>query len=217
DVLPVFIEAQNAAIIFRRINSDVFTFEAFEVSLPSEIIVQTLGKVSMHFPSNPRLPFPKDTLIFSTLAKVLAHLSTSIMKEAMPVSNKGGETHHEVRNTASPMFITEALAGIIRATPPKDDVVVNTTYVTKRLDDHVLWQSALKPWRRSSMWLVIRVALQTTLGQWQVVEPHGYKTFQAFLMASILSEAASRDPELFTCDLLVSMNKRLVNRLRKLG
>ncbi|KIM24742.1 hypothetical protein M408DRAFT_331697 [Serendipita vermifera MAFF 305830] len=217
DVLPVFIEAQNAAIIFRRVHPDVFTFEAFEVSLPSEVVLNTIGKVSMHFPSNPRLPFPKDTLIFSTLAKVLAHLSINIMQEAMPVSKKGGETHHEVRNTASPMFITEALAGILRATPSKDVVEINTTYVTKRLDDHVLWKSTFKPWRRSSMWLVIKVALQTTLNQWQVIGPHGYKAFQAFIMASILNQAASSDPELFTCDLLVFMNKRLVNRLRKLG
>ena len=217
DVLPVFIEAQNAGIIFRKIAEDTLTFEAFEVSLPSDVVIGACGKISMRFPANPRLPFPAEKIVLSTLANVLAHLNTSFMEEAIPLSKKGGEAHHEVRNTASPRFITEALAGIIRATPPKRQVTIDTTYVHKRLDDQVLWKSALKPWRRSSMWLVIRVTMQTTLKQWGAGKAQDYKAFQAFLMASLLEEAISRDPDRFTCDLLDSMRAKVVKRLCKLG
>ena len=212
----MFVEAQNAAIIFRKITVDALTFEAFEMSLPCDVVMKAQGKISMRFPTNARLPFPADEAVLSTLANVLAHLSTSLMEEAIPVAKKGGEDHHEFRNTASPRFITEALAGIIRATPPRDTIDVDTTYVQKRLDDHVLWQSALKPWRRSSMWLVIRVAMQTTLEQWAMGGGRGYKAFQAVLMASLPDRATSSDPDRFPCELINNMNTKLAKRLYKL-
>jgi len=217
DVIPVLIEEQNAGIIFRKPATDILTFEAFEVSLPSDVVVQTTGKIAMRFPTNPRLPFPADDTILSTLAKVISHLSVTRMEEAAPLSKKGGEYHHEVRNTASPRFITEAIAGIIRATPPSRTILVDTTYVEKRLDDHVLWKSAFMPWRRSPMWLLIRVAMQTTLKQWEAGIAQDYKAFQAFLMASLLYRATSGDPNIFTCDLLKSMMLKVVKRLSKIG
>ncbi|KIM25732.1 hypothetical protein M408DRAFT_203316, partial [Serendipita vermifera MAFF 305830] len=217
DVLPVFIEAQNAAVILRKIAPDILTFEAFQVTLPCEVIMKALGKVSVRYPSNPRLAFPADKEVLSTLANVLAHLSMNFMKEAVPLSQKGGESHRETRDVPSPRFITEALAGIIRATPPHRPPTFKTMYIHKRIDDHVLWKDAFKPWRRSSMWLIIRVAMQTTLKEWDVQHQRGYKSFQAFLMARVLNEAASGDPERFTCDILSIMNAKLAKRLYKLA
>jgi len=175
------------------------------------------GKISVRFPTNPRLPFPASAAVLSTLATVLARLSSNLMDEATPVSKKGGEEHYEARDTTSPRFITEALAGVIRATPPNSHVDIDTTYVQKRLDDHVLWKSAFKPWRRSSMWLVIRVAMQTTLKQWEVEGAQGYKAFQAVLMASILDRVTSNNSDKFPCDLISAMNTKLAKRLCKMG
>ena len=217
DVIPVFVEAQNAAIIFRKIAADILTFETFEVSLPCDVVMKAQGKISVRFPTNPPLPLPASAVVIPTLATVLAHLSTNLMDEAAPVSRKGGANHYEVRDTASPRFITEGLAGIIRATPPSVHVAFDTTYIQKRIDDHVLWKSALKPWRRSSMWLVIRVAMQSTLKQWGVEGAQGYKAFQAVLMASILDKVTSSNSDEFSYELISVMNAKLARRLWKMG
>jgi hypothetical protein len=67
------------------------------------------------------------------------------------------------------------------------------------------------------MWLIIRVAMQTTLEQWGVKEERGYKAFQAILMASLLDRVTFSDPDRFSCELITCMNVKLVKRLSKLS
>lgn len=138
------------------------------------------------------------------------------MDDATPKSKKAGMLHREIRDVASPRFITEGLAGVLRAIGqllPE----VKTVYIHKRIDDHVLWKSAYIPWRRSPIWLVVRVALQTTLEAINPSVAHGYKAFQAFLMSQLLEEAAKRNTEQFTGELLKFMQAKVARRLAKLG
>lgn len=148
------------------------TFEAFELSLPAEVITGTIGKVIQRFPSNPRLPFIADANIISALANVLSYLSDTTMDKVVPTSIKGGSSHHEVRQTVSPGYITEALAGVIRACSPAGYSATSTPYIHKRINDHALWKSALKLWRRTPSLLLIKVALQSTLQEKGIDEAH---------------------------------------------
>jgi hypothetical protein len=88
----------------------------------------------------------------------------------------------------SPKYITELLTGIVRAMSEKPDTMLaQTVYVSKRIDDHVLCErNSGAPWRRSPMWLIIRVALQTTLREWNVEERASYKLscFSPFPLSS---------------------------------
>ncbi|KAG1837186.1 hypothetical protein DFJ58DRAFT_846617 [Suillus subalutaceus] len=59
----------------------------------------------------------------------------------------------------TPRYITELLTGILRGLGSIADV----PRIRKRIGDDVLWNNTKLPWRRSPLWLVIRVALQTTL------------------------------------------------------
>ncbi|PVF94402.1 hypothetical protein CPB86DRAFT_800496 [Serendipita vermifera] len=210
-------ECQNAVVIFRKIQDDCLTFEHFEAMLPTEVVMKKSNKIQMRFPSNPRLPVAFKPDIMASLANTLAYFSSNEIDDALPNAKKGGSEHHEIRNVASLRYISEAVAGVLRATQPTDAPRFQTTCVTKRLDDHVLWKSTLRPWRRSPIWLLIRVAIQTTLSEYGVADEVGYKAFQTFFMANILRNAVSIHPNSFTLDLLYFMNAKLARRLAKMG
>jgi len=53
--------------------------------------------------------------------------------------------------------------------------------ITKRVADEVCWYSARNPWRRSPLWLVLRVAIQTTTDSRDT-----YKAFMVFFQAGLL-------------------------------
>ncbi|KAG8829423.1 hypothetical protein FRC17_006582 [Serendipita sp. 399] len=216
DVLPIHIRSQNAGVIIRMKAPHQMTFEAFEASLPCETILQARAKVRVTFPANPRLSFPADPNFYRPLSNVLSYLTNTEMSDAVPTTRKGGNVLHEIRDTPSPRFITEALAGVIRAFPT-DEASVPTEFVHKRLDDHVLWKSALKPWRRSPLWLIVRVALQTTLNENGIVGTEGYKAFLCHFMTCVLQYAVRADPSHFGLDILHHMKAKIARRLSKLG
>ncbi|PVF94403.1 hypothetical protein CPB86DRAFT_876435 [Serendipita vermifera] len=217
DILPLYIESQNAVVIFRKLRDDCLTFEHFEAMIPTEIVMKKANKIQVRFPSNPRLLVAFKPDVLASLANVLAYFSATEIDDALPKSKKGGSEHHETRNVPSTRYISEAVAGVLRGAQPTDGPSFQTTFITKRLDDHVLWKSTVKPWRRSPIWLLIRVALQTTLSEWGVADEVGYKAFQAYFMAKILKNALNVPPTTFTIDLLYSMNAKLARRLAKLG
>jgi hypothetical protein len=118
------------------------------------------------------------------LAQLLARLDIDTPIESVPVVSKAGSHTPEIRDTVHPKFVTEMLTGILRSMGHPADV----SRIHKRTRDDVLWKDALKPWRRSSLWLLLRVALQTSL----IVghEDHRpYKSFMVFFMARILERA----------------------------
>lgn len=111
-------------------------------------------------------------------------------------------------------YISELLGGIARAlTSDISAMASSTVYVTKRINDHVLWQTGMNPWRRDPRWLVIRVALQTTLSEWKIDDRYGYKTFITFVLSQALEKSIKANLSL---DLLHVMNAKIATRIWKL-
>jgi hypothetical protein len=118
--------------------------------------------------------------------------------------------------TAHPRLVTEMMMGILRGmgddtfTPP-----FSPARICKHSREEVLGNTS-SPWRRSSLWLLVRVSLQLTLER---ATPPGslrniYKEFIAFFMGQILDQAASED---LPHDTLFMMLARISRRLLKLG
>jgi hypothetical protein len=83
--------------------------------------------------------------------------------------------------------------------PDPERTYATTTFITKRINDHALCdKEAEAAWRRSPMWLVIRVALQTTLHDLNMDEHLAYKAFMLYMLSSVLGFAldykAARPP-----------------------
>jgi hypothetical protein len=130
-------------------------------------------------------------------------MNRDVLGAAAGRGSKAGETLQEERESAHPMFVTEMLTGILRAVGQE----VELPRFTKRIGDEVLWDNAKVPWRRSPLWLVVRVALQIVLGVEQ------YKRFMVFFMTRVLDLATRRGIEGHR---LFVMNAKLARRVYKL-
>ena len=116
----------------------------------------------------------------------------------------------------SPRYITELLTGIVRGMSPDPERTYDTTtFIIKRINDHALCdREAEAAWRRSPMWLVIRVALQTTLHDLNMEDHLSYKAFMLYMLSSVLGFALDcKRPD----HLLYVMNAKLARRARKLS
>lgn len=112
--------------------------------LPSEAIVISSAQI-------------KDPTFRAPFVETLVKLDAFTPEDAYRTSRKGGKTQEEVRNAIDPHYITQFLFGILRGTGKARDI----HRVHKHVRDDVIYSNALAPWRRSPLWLVLRVAMQT--------------------------------------------------------
>ncbi|KIJ45852.1 hypothetical protein M422DRAFT_206518 [Sphaerobolus stellatus SS14] len=214
DVLALHIVSQNAGVILRR-RADCLNFEYFQASPTPEAVVSTTGKLVIQFPAHPRQSFPFDAQCLISLACALAELDTADMLDGVPMARKAGQEHVERRDVSDIRYISELLGGIARAvTQNHEDVAASTVYIKKRVNDQALFKNAIIPWRRDPVWLVLRVALQTTLQEYGIDGPLGYKSFITFVLARAL-RLARRDS--LPDELIYTMNAKIAIRIQKLS
>ncbi|KAI6011417.1 hypothetical protein EDC04DRAFT_3145760 [Pisolithus marmoratus] len=210
DVVAYLIRAQNAAVIFRRGSGETIA-ESFEVSPSAEAVMGCRGKLVCSYPG-PAIAIPDVVFNDAVFRLELAHFLCEMDKDSLdaaPTSRKGGSTISEERDTVHPRYITELLTGILRAVGRPAEV----QRISKRIGDDVVWRDSRLPWRRSSLWLMIRVVLQTTLER-SDLGFDGYKAFMLFFMNGLASEALhNRMPD----DILHWVSAKISRRLTKLG
>ncbi|KAI9818941.1 MAG: hypothetical protein M1832_004109 [Thelocarpon impressellum] len=211
-LLAIHVRAQNAAVIVRRA-SDRYMFESFEVSPTAEDVMSTQGRLRRCFPG-PAVNLEQDRIVDpcfrSAWAQLLVRLDLETPMEMCPVTVKTGAKTSEIRDTVNPAMVTQLLMGFLRALGSPG----LPAPVYKNTRDDVLWKKGLKPWRRSPLWLVLRVAMQTHLMLLDEIERgHApYKSFMLFLMARILNYALD---EAFPTDVLFVMAAKITQRTLK--
>lgn len=144
-----------------------------------------------------------DDTFLTHLGGLIEKLKRDVLQAAAGRGTKAGETLPEERESAGPRFVTELLTGILRGLGQEARV----ERFMKRVGDEVLWDDAKVPWRRSPLWLVVRVALRMVLG------PEVYKWFMIYFMAQVLHVTTARN---FEGDKLFVMNAKLARRVYKL-
>ena len=149
-----------------------------------------------------------DTEFMSELASFITQMSYEIMDDATPKTKKAGAVVSEERDTAHPRYITELLTGILRGVGH----VANVGRINKRIADEVRWHNSFLPWRRSPLWLVIRVAIQTSLHV-EGGDHREYKSFMAYFVAKCLQLAVDAG---LPSDVLYVMHAKLGRRMYKL-
>ncbi|KAF8838139.1 hypothetical protein BDN67DRAFT_1024216 [Paxillus ammoniavirescens] len=211
DVNVYLIRAQNAAVVFRKQKNQTL-FETFEVSPKAGAVMGARGKLVCSYPG-PAIEIPdeifEDEVFRSELANFLVRMNHNTIADAVPVTKKAGSNVEETRDTVDPRYVTELLTGILRGVGRPADIV----RISKRIGDDVVWTNSQLPWRRSSLWLVIRVSLQTTLEQ-TPLGLHTYKAFMIFFMHELAEKAIEAD---MSSELLHFMSTKISRRLTKLG
>jgi hypothetical protein len=100
--------------------------------------------------------------------------------------------------------------------PNPEQTFKQTTFITKRVYDPTpgYTQNKYHPWRRSPIWLILRVVLQTTLHDLNLDERFGYKSFILYAHSAILSAAVRFNKH---DHLLFAMNAKFARRAWKLS
>ena len=230
------IRAQNAALIVRRLASaDLVQFEVFEVLPLISAVMKTEGKLLCSYPG-PAIQVPVDTFMdecfLQELSSFLVQMDVDRLDTTPTISSESEDSESEtvlydIYESVHPRYISELLVGILRGYG--QPAVVDR--ITKRIGDEVLfgagpswekWRDRLrrwllrrdrpwsdKPWRRSPLWLILRVTLQTSLRISNL-----YKPFILFFHAHLLRSCVRSD---FPSELLYVMRVKMARRLSKLS
>lgn len=184
----------------------------FELSATDDATMSTKGRLIRCFPG-PAIAI--DSLKLTNvhfrraIAQFLLQLDTETVKECLPMVRKANTNISEIRDTVHPKLVTELLTGMLRGMGEPAD----TTRIYKRVRDDVLWSDTLKPWRRSPLWILLRVALQSTLVTDGDKRNILYKSFMIFYMAQLTSQYLKRS---FKSEILFVMTAKISRRALKL-
>ncbi|KAH7118310.1 hypothetical protein EDB81DRAFT_667818 [Dactylonectria macrodidyma] len=209
--IPVPVKSQNAAIIISQ-QGDCIIFEFSELSPRNDAAMSTKGRLQRCFPASSvsvTKEIFNDLGCRSMLAHTIAKMSHQEVSEMKPKVVKARDQHIEERDTTSPDLVTDFLATVVSAMGQ----TTKTSCIWKNTREEVLWNDAALPWRRSPIWLFVRVALQlifSRLNSGRLL----YKEFMVVLMSRILRIAQDHSLD---CDMLYCMTAKISRRLIKLG
>jgi len=201
------IRAQNAALIVRRLASaDFVQFEVFEVLPLISAVMKTEGKLLCSYPGT-AIQVPVDTFtdecFLRELSFFLVQMDVDHLDTTPTISSESKESVlYDIYESVHPRYISELLVGILRGYG--QPAVVDR--ITKRIGDEVLfgavplwekWPDRLrrwllrrdkpgsdKPWRRSPLWLILRVTLQTSLRLSNLYKPFIFSFTPIFCVAA---------------------------------
>jgi hypothetical protein len=215
-VLPIYIVSQNAALIFRRPTADptIFTLESFEVLSLHTLVGHPGEKIRITYPSVGRISAPAIPAVYKSIAQFISYYAAAGSRSFF---TRSPVTPASLKNPSRPQNIAELLTGIIRGMSPNpEQSFKQTTFITKRIYDPTPGYTRDKcyPWRRSPIWLISRVVLQTTLHDLNLDKRFGYKSFILYAHSAILNAAVRFNKH---DHLLFAMNAKFARRAWKLS
>ncbi|CAG8973686.1 hypothetical protein HYALB_00002252 [Hymenoscyphus albidus] len=214
-LIIIHVSEQNAALLVRRVidaNGVAILFESFEASPLSEDALASKNALVWNFPgasvSIPIATF-NDPSFQTSLADFLAQASKESIKRFAARTTKAGNFVAENRDTVAPVLITTAFMTILEANGTR----YYPTILTKRVRDDVCWSEGEKPWRRSPLWLILRVAITRQLCT--IFGGEVGRALYKFIICQFLSTLLSQSTTLESA-LLSHLKTKLCRRLAKL-
>ncbi|KAM0246004.1 hypothetical protein ACHAP5_004975 [Fusarium lateritium] len=181
------IAAQNAGLLIRKVENS-FYFETLELSPTNAAAMAIKGRLIRQFPDTATKLSGKDfhsEAFQKVLANTLVKMSHQRVSEAQPKARKAREEHHEDRETIDPQIVTHLLTGFLRGVGE----LVEVEGICKNTREEINYSSSKLPWRRSPVWLLIRVGLHLTMSRLSGGSDGIYKRFMIYLMAQVLLKA----------------------------
>ncbi|KAJ0123975.1 hypothetical protein J7T55_012448 [Diaporthe amygdali] len=206
------VSSQNAAVLITR-RPEELVFEEFELSPLDADVVKTEGRLIRTFPGL-AVAVPANILSETDFPTMIAStLSTMCHQPApgmQPQSLKNGVLHDELRDTTNPTMVSELFMGVLTGIGSP----VSASSISKNTRDEVLWKQAAAPWRRSPMWLLIRVSIQLVVCRSSDGSHALYKEIMVFIMGRILNSAKAHH---LPPDVVYTMMAKIDRRLRKIS
>ncbi|KAL5335284.1 hypothetical protein BJX70DRAFT_390763 [Aspergillus crustosus] len=218
EAVALYICAQNCGwLAYYDHERDEIIIDAFEASCASQAVLKAQGPLIRCFPGQSvaiSATMSEDTEFCKYLAHELCRLNLEVVRMMCP---KGPETRafiEETRDTIDPNLITEGLMTQLLAFGENK----SWNSFEKHVRDEVNYDGGCRlPWRRSPLWFVIKVALQTILYR-AFPDSEGrteYKNFMLYMTVEIGSIAASLKRSDIV-DVLAVMQPKAARRVYKL-
>lgn len=211
------IKAQNAGILISK-RKDSIIVESFELSPTNQDAIAAKGRLIRSFPAYASMinvaSFQEEGLR-ATLAQTIAKLSSQPAPGFQPQVRKANQYHDEMRDTTHPGMVTNFLMNVTSALGEATHV----STIWKNTREEVLWSQSKQPWRRSPLWLLLRVSMQLQFSRAVAVSESNeslYKPFMVFLLSKVLS-LASRHHQVLGAEILYTVSAKLSRRIKKLG
>lgn len=172
----------------------------------------------MSFP-NISVEVPFDNFVKSTsFAQQLVALDEYQYDKAMPKAKKGGIEVSETRDVADPMYVSKWLLTFL--TDTNSDVVTGSYFpqIMKKIRDDVIFKGGELPYRRSGLWMTMKVALQLNLEKefGQDIGNCIYKIIQIHLASKMCEFWMRSEYRTIDTGLAVEMLAKLGRKLEKL-
>lgn len=215
--IALYVCAQNCGWLAHYDSArDNVIIDAFEVTATSAAILKARGPLTRCFPGQ-SVVIPASMINEIGFCKYLAHnlcrLNLETVREMCPKATQSRDCIEEIRDTVHPGLVTEGLMSQIL---PFGEHNVWKSF-EKHVRDEVIYDGAKLPWRRSPLWFVIKVALQTVLYRiFPDNEGHAeYKNFMLYLAVKIGEEAQKlKLPNI--ADILAIVRAKVARRTYKL-
>jgi hypothetical protein len=155
--VPLEIKAQNAGILISR-QTEFLNFEFFELAPINEAALRAtrLTRAFPGYASRIAVEQIMDPSLRKSIAGTIAKMATQSAPGFQPQARKNGKDEDEYRDTTAPGLVTDFLMTVIAVLGETTDV----KRITKATREDVLWTQGKQPWRRSPLWLLVRVVLQ---------------------------------------------------------
>jgi hypothetical protein len=155
--VPLEMKAQNAGILISR-QTGYLVFEFFKLAPTNEAALRAT-RLTREFPSYAsRIAVERimDPSLRKSIASTIAKMATQSAPGFQPQARKNGKDEDKYRDTTAPGLVTDFLMTVITVLGETTDV----KRITKATREDMLWNRCRQPWRRSPLWLLVRVVLQ---------------------------------------------------------
>lgn len=212
EIIAIHVRAQNAGLLITRVGEE-YQFRLFELLARDQDVMAHRGRLRRRFPG-PALSIDAKHVRDPRFRKAIVDLLLVLDQE----TDGGGIAEEAVdqdpgniADTTDPRLVIGMLAGVLRGIGRPCAVSAIRKWSREEV---FLKDDAHRPWRRSALWLMIRVALQLTLPNPAPGEISLYKEFMIYFMSHLLSESP---PLRLPHDLLFFMTTKISRRILKLG
>ena len=193
--------------------NDRVVVECFEAAAQSKDVLATKGALVREFPAH-GLVLPvrliRDETFVDPFCYWLSLLDSESVEKVLPQTKKAGTSIGDVKETADPVLVTDMLMAILAAVaePYAPDTI------RKRVRDDILCRPGQLPWRRSSLWLTLRVTLQMILTRHLGAE-QAMKHYKNFMVQFLTTVAERLHQSSLSSELSHTIAAKIARRISK--
>lgn len=199
--------------VTHRDGSKSIVIEGFEASPRAKSVLATDGALIWDFPERAiKIPWTKfcEASFQESLALFLEQAGQESLQRFAATATKSGTSVIECRDTTDPALIMEFLMSLLAAT----GTVASVSTIRKRVRDDVHIHKAENPWRRTPVWLALRVVLQRQLCITMGNE-RGRACYK-FLICAVLAKLLEDSAGELAPEVVLTLRGKLCRRLAKL-